>query len=156
MHQKASFFRISNIENTETMTKYYKNQLTTIELPDPPPYLFSRIMNRIQAEKQRLALRRRFIVFSIILAASVMVLVPVLKMVHQNLVESGFIQFLSLLFSDSAVVVTYWQSFVLTLLESLPAMSLIALLAVIFIFLESVKFVVHDAISAFKPNLINN
>jgi hypothetical protein len=39
---------------------------------------------------------------------------------------------------------SYWQNFVFALLESLPIVSIAALLATIFVFLESVKFLVQD------------
>ncbi|MDD2646718.1 MAG: hypothetical protein PHV78_02915 [Patescibacteria group bacterium] len=124
--------------------------------PNPPDYLFIKIINRIEIERKIAIARRRFILFSIGLISSLIALVPVFKIMQSGLIESGFIQFFSLLFSDSSVVLTYWHEFVLTLLESMPVASILAFLTTIFVFLSSLKFVVQDAKVAFKHNLASN
>ena len=50
--------------------------------------------------------------------------------------QPGFINFFSLMFSDFSSVVTYWQSFAMILLETLPALSLALFLAVFIYCLE--------------------
>lgn len=106
--------------------------------------LFLRIMNRIHKEQRLLVIKRRIAVFSVILVGCVIALLPAFNMVKIALAESGFMQFLSLLFSDFGVVASYWQSFALTLLESLPILSLTIFLAVILGFLESAKYLTKD------------
>jgi hypothetical protein len=49
-------------------------------------------------------------------------------------------------------VAVYWQSFIMSLLETLPAMSLAIFLAVIFVFLTSLRFLVRDIKFIFPAN----
>lgn len=116
----------------------------SIKYVEPPSGLFERIVNRIHKEQRLLTIRRRIAIFSVGLSGSSVVFIPVFKMLSAELAESGFIQFLSLLFSDFSIVARYWQSFVLTLLETLPAISLIVFLTIIFVFLESLKFLIKN------------
>lgn len=101
-------------------------------------------MNRIHREQRILVIKRRIAVFSIVLIGSIIAFFPVFNMLKSAFVESGFMQFLSLLFSDFEVVLSYWQSFALSLLESLPVLSLMAFLAVVLGFLESAKYLTKD------------
>jgi hypothetical protein len=107
-------------------------------------YLFEKIICRIQKEKRMLNLKRRLAFFSVGLLGSITAFIPTFHLVQHGLAESGFIKFFSLLFSDIRTVMSYWQNFVFALLESLPIVSIAALLATIFVFLESVKFLVQD------------
>ncbi|OGZ93266.1 MAG: hypothetical protein A2528_00535 [Candidatus Staskawiczbacteria bacterium RIFOXYD2_FULL_37_9] len=60
-------------------------------------------------------------------------------MLLADFIQSGFINFFSLIFSDFTVVRTYWQSFAMILLETLPALSLVLFLGVLLILLQSIK-----------------
>lgn len=116
----------------------------SIKYVEPPSGLFEKIVNRIHKEQRLLTIRRRIAIFSVGLGGSLVAFIPVFKMLSAELAESGFIQFLSLLFSDFSIVVRYWQSFVPTLLETLPVISLIVFLTIIFVFLESLKFLIKN------------
>lgn len=117
--------------------------------------LFNKIMLRIKRE-QRIFAIRQLAVFSIITLFSTAGFVFALNMFGTKISESGFLQFFSLIFSDFRTVISYWQSFAMSLLESLPAMSLIILLATIFVFFESLKHLVRDIkFIAKKSRLIN-
>ena len=126
-----------------------------IELPEG---IFERIMGRIRKEQRLSAIRRRLAIFSFGIIGSLAAFIPVSKLVYSSFVDSGFVQFFSLLFSDFGVVATYWQNFTMVLLETLPAISLAILLFVIFIFFESLRFLARDIkfILASKRQLIIN
>lgn len=51
----------------------------------------------------------------------------------------GFSDYFSLIFSDTGLLSTYWREYVLTLIESLPIVSLALSLVLIFIFFVSVE-----------------
>jgi hypothetical protein len=138
-------------QSSHPMLKKYERLFAYLKTPEPPAGLFDRIMRRIKDEQRLLIVRQRLIVFSIALLASLAALVPTFRTAQAGLTESGFITFFSLLLSDSGVVITYWQSFVLALLESLPAVSLALFLATIFVLLGSVKFLVQDIKTIFTP-----
>ena len=104
----------------------------------PPKGLLKRILKRIHKEERLLAFRK-VIIFSIMLTGSLVGFVPSLKMLLSDLGSSGFDSFFSLILSDFSAVVTYWQSFTMILLETLPALSLALFLAVLLILLQSIK-----------------
>ncbi len=119
--------------------------MAKIELPEG---IFKRITARIRAEEQFIHFKRRMVrrlvIFSFGTVGSAAAFIPVLKMAYSDFAESGFLQFFSLLFSDFGTVAVYWQSFTVSLLETLPAVSLAIFLAVIFVFLGSLKFLADD------------
>jgi len=122
------------------MAKDYEQLFSQIEALEPPPALLGKVMLHLEREKKLVIIKRKVALFSAGLIFSVLALIPAFKMVWDGVASSGFTQFLSLLFTDSGVVMAYWQSFGLTLLESLPVLSIIIFLAIIFILLESVRF----------------
>ena len=122
------------------MVKDYEQLFNQIEALEPPQALLGKIMLRLEQEKKLVIIKRRVAFFSAGLIFSVLALIPAFKMVWDGVASSGFTQFLSLLFTDSGVVMAYWQSFGLTLLESLPVFSIIIFLVIIFTLLDSVIF----------------
>ncbi len=138
------------------MRKDYEKLFTHLESLEPPEGLFNRVMNRIKKEKQILILKRRLMVFSVGLAASVAIFIPVFKWAQADLYESGFLQFFSLVFSDFGIVVAYWQNFAMSLLETVPAVSLAILFATVFIFLELLKFWARDMKLIFTSKQLTN
>ncbi len=114
--------------------------MTTI---NPPKGLLEKILKRIHKE-ERLLVLRRIIIFSVMLTGSLLAFVPVLKILLADFGQSGFINFFYLIFSDFSSVATYWQSFAMILLETLPAASAALFLAVLLIFLQSAKSLIKN------------
>ena len=110
---------------------------------EPPSGLLNKILKRIHKEERLLVLRRT-IIFSITLVGSLIALIPSFNMLSSDFTRTGFISFLSLMFSDFSSVTLYWQSFMMILLETLPAISLVLFLAVVLIFLQSLKSLTKD------------
>ena len=110
---------------------------------EPPKGLLEKILKRIRREERFLVFRRTAI-FSVMLIASLLGVVPSLKIVLTDFGQSGFINFFSLLFSDFHSVATYWQSFLMILLETLPAASLALFLFILLILLQSFKSLVKN------------
>lgn len=125
------------------MRQDYEKLFASIELAEPQPGLLEKILCRIQKERNA-SVRRRIFIFAASALCSIVALVPTFQMVRTDLINSGFIQFFSLLFSDFKTVTAYWQSFAMSLLETLPIMSLIILTSVTLIFLESIKLLVKN------------
>lgn len=126
------------------MDKNLEKITEDFNLVEPPDGLFLKIMCRIEKEKKLLTLRRRIIIFSFGLVSSAVVFAITLGTVRDGFVESGFTSFFSLLFSDTEVVLTYWQNFVQSLLETLPVVGLAVLLMTVAVFLESLKLLTKD------------
>jgi len=77
--------------------------------------------------------------FSAVGVFSIIGLIPVFKMLSNDLAQSGFYEYLSLAFSSNGLILTYWKDFLLLLAESLPIMSIILTLTLIFILFVSLK-----------------
>ena len=137
-----------------SMDKNYEklfSNLKSVELPDG---LFAQTISRLELEKKRSAVRhRRIAIISLLgLVGSLIAFIPSIRLVWSEFSASSFMEFFALLFSDSGVVVAYWQNFATALLESLPFMGLIFLLATVVAFLESLRFLLRDIKFIFKFN----
>lgn len=78
---------------------------------------------------QRQSTRRRLFVFGVADAIlSLGVVVSCWSLINL-LTSSSFFNYLSLLWSDSLSLVPYWQEFLLSMMESLPVLGLMAFLA---------------------------
>jgi len=105
---------------------------------EPPKGLLEKILKRIHREERILVLRK-IIIFSVLLFGSLAGFFPAVKLLLSDFSKSGFINFFSLLFSDFSAIAIYWKSFLMIILETLPAMSLALFLAVVVVLLQSVK-----------------
>lgn len=110
---------------------------------EPPSGLLPKIMKRIRRE-ERILLIKRTSVFSAMLIGSVIAFFPVSQMLVSDFSQSGFFSFLSLVFSDFSVVSSYWQTFIMALLQTLPALSLALFLAILVTFLQSARSLTRD------------
>lgn len=86
----------------------------------PPRGLFSRIIKRLGLEKELAVVRKHrgffigfFLIFSVLSVLAVVGLKSILS-------ESSFGPYLSLIFSDPEIVITYWKSYLLSVFESMP------------------------------------
>jgi len=137
------------------MRKDYEKLFTHLEPPEPPAGLFAKIMARIH-EEERLLSKRRLFLFSTTVLISAGALIPVVNAFQTEFAQSGLFQFLSLLFSDVGSVAANWQDFGLAILESLPAMNMMALLITMFVLLWSLKHLAQAIKVVFhSPQLIN-
>lgn len=97
----------------------------------PSPQLFKAVMARLDRERSLSALRRRLVAANIFLAACIAGAIPLFWAAVLDFSRSGFMQYLNLLLSDFKAVSVYWQDFALSLVESLPVISLAAALGML-------------------------
>lgn len=118
--------------------------------------LFNQIMLRIKTEQRKAILKRKIAIFSSVLVVSFAGLIPAFGMAWTGLADSGFIQLFSLVFSDTKIVMTYWQNFVFSLLESLPITGLMIIGISLLALLGAFKFL-YKNIQVFQSSkqLIN-
>jgi len=62
-----------------------------------------------------------------------------IKILIEQLSKLGFFDYLSLVFSDSGIIVTYWKEYIMTLAESLPIFSLNLSFFLLFILFISIR-----------------
>lgn len=126
------------------MSQNFEKLFSYFNSPEPSKDLLEKITRRIRDEQQRRTVKQRLIVFSLGIAYSILAAIPAFQMVRTEMAASGLKEFLSLMLTDSEIITTYWQNFILIILESLPVMSLAILLAAVFAFLESLKLLTRD------------
>jgi hypothetical protein len=140
MHQKPPSIGIRGIK---AMEDDYGNLFGKMDRREPPAGLLDSIIFRINEEGLRTA-RIRFVCFSFLSLAALSALIPAWNELRSEATQSGFLQFFSLLFSDASIIAVYWQDFTMTVAESLPVFGISAVLAAMFAFLLSMRFMVRD------------
>lgn len=107
---------------------------------NPPQELQSKILGRISLREHRIA-RTKKAVMGIFSVSSLTGLVLAIRFTLDELSQSGLFHYLSLAFSDSGAMVTLWQEFALSLVDSIPIMGMILTLGSVAIFLGSIRFI---------------
>ena len=79
-------------------------------------------------------------IFTLAGITSLVGLVPAFRILGSDLAQSGFYEYLSLAFSDSGLILSAWREFMFSLAESLPVLSVIFTLSLVFIFFLSLKY----------------
>ena len=126
------------------MEKELKNAFHRVKYEDNI-HLADNIWLKI-ALRNKLIARIKIWVFSSIGLASLLGLIPAFKVLSNDLMESGFYEYLSLIFSNSNSIASHWRELSLSLAESLPTASIALSLSLILIFFLSLKFTTKQII----------
>ena len=114
------------------------------QIQEPTEGLLSQVLARIEYEKKLSATKKKLVVFLLIFLTSLVAVIPTFQTLRTGFIDSGFIQFFGLLFSDFDIISNYWQNFTLSLLETLPVLNILIFLAVSFSLLESLKLMTRE------------
>jgi len=121
MHPKLALTRIkSDMKNLE---KSFKN----IQDLSPSPMLADLILKKIEAKAQN-EIRQKITSSYIYMFGSVCLFFYSFFAFGQSIIKSEFWSLVSLLFSDMQIVLSNWQEFVYSLLETFPLTATIAVL----------------------------
>lgn len=90
----------------------------------PSATLADRVIFAIE-RKKRFYASIKLVIYSVVATTSFVGLAIVWRVEGSAIINSEAIQLLSLLFSDFSLIVNYWQDYTLSLLESLPVVSII-------------------------------
>ena len=105
--------------------------------PEPAPVgLAQRIIRHIAYLEERW-LRTKAVVYGFIGIASIAGIVAGALTVMTEFANSSFFQYLSLILTDGGALTTYWQTFALSLAESLPLVGIMVILVALTGFLWS-------------------
>ncbi len=137
------------------MRKDYETLLKKLDRADPPKRLYGNILMRIEFEQRRNAVVQLVLMGTTALC-SLVAMVPALQYTIRELSQSGFLQYLSLLFSDSAAIALHWKEFALSLAESFPLFGITTTLSILFVFLGSLKFIASSTKTTFMPAQLFN
>ncbi len=92
-------------------------------LKQPPKRLFWRVIERLKMEKHLKIFKEKFWIFFAAFIGSAILIAAAFLLLNSELKESESIPFLSLLFSDTFEVISYYKYFTLAILESIPIAS---------------------------------
>ncbi len=118
----------------------YKRLFTNLEQVNVPEGFEGRICGFVMKGRVRLA-RIKLAWYSLITTVSCAGAVYAAFMFVRAFFDSGFYQYLSLLFSADYSVAQYWQEIGLSLMESIPVESLVLVLATTAIFIWSLSLI---------------
>lgn len=104
-----------------------------------PDLLSSKILFRINHEQRKRA-KFRLIITRTVGSLSFFAFFPILINLVAQLQNSGFWNYLSLLFTDTSTVAIYWKQFSLSLIEATPMFSLTLILLSLLGLFVSFKF----------------
>jgi len=125
--------------------------------PEPPRGLLKKIMRQIRAERRLITIKRRITIFFFFFFGSAAALFSSFRFVRAGFAETGFFRFFSLIFSDADIIFAYWQSFALSLLETIPVTSLMLFSLAVLVFLMSLKLLSKNIkVVLNQTQLINN
>jgi hypothetical protein len=98
----------------------------------PPPELYGQIKNQIEHELVLLQLKRRMLLYGLSFAMSLAIFIMAFKNFFVQADQTGFLQLLKLLSTDFSLLSAHLSDYLLSLAESLPAVSM-ALTGVLFL-----------------------
>jgi hypothetical protein len=122
----------------DRLTKIFKNAKY-----EPDPGLAFSVWRTIITREKRIT-RIKLWSLSVILFVSTLGLIPAFQMLLNNLAHSGFYEYFSLIFSDGGSMMTYWKEFSFSLVESLPTLSIVLTLSVLFVCFLSLRYLIKQ------------
>ena len=133
------------------MNNNYEKLFQKLEQIEPSEQLRSRIMSSIRLEARRFA-RIRLAFFGTAAMVSLAGMIPSFQYAAREFYQSGFYEYLSLLFSDSGAVISSWKTFAFSLAETMPLAELTIFLAIALVFLISAGLAIKN-INIFQSRL---
>jgi hypothetical protein len=112
---------------------------------EPNGELANKVWRKITVSDRRIAYFK-LASFSFVSIASLVGLIPMFQILVRDFAQSGFYEYLSLAFSSGSFV-SYWREFMFSLAESLPITSIIIVLAIVFIFFLSLRYMIKQIIN---------
>ena len=105
---------------------------------EPDANLALDVWRAVMARNEEKA-RLKLWTFSILGLFSLAGLVPVLEMLISDFAHSGFYEYFSLIFPDGASIASSWKELMFSLAESLPTVSVMLTLSLVFVFFFSIR-----------------
>ena len=120
---------------------------------EPRIGLLNDTLVRVHAQHTRTHARKQILVLSVFLMCTILLfggVVYIAQLVFLEVQSSGFTIFLSLIVTDSRMVLEHWQEFSYSLLETVPSVTLIMLFAMILAFLVTLRKSIHSSYKLFS------
>lgn len=117
-----------------------KNEL--FEIIEPKIELKNSIIKRIRNEETKKTIYK-MISGSVLSLASIFTLVFYTINIFKDAQVSGLSEYLSLIISDSGLVISYWQTYMMSIVESLPIIPITITAVSVLIFVWSISSLVN-------------
>jgi len=115
-----------------------KENFQLFDIKEPKSGLESKILTIIKNKEKRQ--NQRVFIYSILASISSFSLAVFgLINIVRNYFESGLSEYLSLIFSDGVSLLSYWQAYTLSVVESLPIFYITVVIASVWIFTLFIK-----------------
>ena len=121
------------------MDTKFKKAFETIVGAKSLDFLQTRILARIDQEQAKKVTIGN-IISRTVGAVSLVAIFPLVINIFAQLQNSGFFSYLSLVFTDTGTVATYWKELSLSLVESAPLAGITLILMLVLILSISIKF----------------
>lgn len=141
MHQNVCIARILYMKD------YYSKVFGSIE---PPSELLNNILLSISRQKKIRELKKHIYIMTPILLATTLLSAYAFSLVSQSASSSGAIYYLSLIFSDTSLVISNIGMFARLLAESAPILTTSILLIGLFSFMKICQYLFRDIDNLFK------
>ena len=120
-----------------------KKQL--FQMIEPSENLKNSIINKIKTEEIKKTMYK--IAFgSVISLTSITIMIMSVINIFQDAYQSGLSGYISLLFSDGASVISFWQSYMMSIVESLPIIQITIVVASVWVFV----WAMNTTVTGFK------
>ncbi|MEI6553682.1 MAG: hypothetical protein WCO09_03875 [bacterium] len=135
------------------MNEKFKELLNELDTKDlaMPTNLVKNIILRVD-KKAHNGARLKAFGLGLVSISSFLVSIPIISQIITSFTQSGFYNYLSIVFSDSDVAIIYWKEILMSLTDSLPTVAITGLLAVAIIFvwstLKATSFAKNSLITA--------
>ncbi|MFA6050040.1 MAG: hypothetical protein WC761_02480 [Candidatus Paceibacterota bacterium] len=129
--------------------KTIETLIAQVEVQNPPEALCGIILQRLHLLERR-ALRIRLFLLSTVSILSLTGVIASFFSLGRAIARSGFSEYMYLVLSDYTILTTYWKEISLSLLETLPVLSLASALVVIGIFIWSSTKTASNVRSIFR------
>jgi len=107
---------------------------------EPSLGLKEKIIYRIEKETKQKALFA-FVFGGLTSLTSVLAMVYSLVLIVKDYYISGLSEYVSLIFSDSSTILSFWKEFIFSVVESLPFLTMTLTLFSLWIFVWSIKYI---------------
>lgn len=138
MHQNDKQARIQNVE------KDYQRLFQSLEIPRVPQGLKDSIFLRINREERRTSIIKLAVFVPLALLSGVAVVASFQYLMNQT-AQSGFSEYIAILFSDGGTLLSYWKEFLLSVAERAPIIGTALFLGAILTLMGSIKSVLRNA-----------
>lgn len=132
MHQNRNEYRIHNVE------KDYQKLFQGLEIPSVPLGLRDSVLARIDREMRYASSLRLALLVPFVFIASA-VAVTSFQYLSRETAQSGFSEYLSILFSDGSSILLYWREFLISIAETTPILGMALFLGAVIALAGSLK-----------------